>query len=348
MRLVQHGVIGFDEAAVESFESCVQCRGCEPACPSGVPFGAMIHSTRVALGSVAPHHVPWWQRLGYRSLSHPRLLRSATAVGAIGGRLGLVPERFGSARWPLRRRPLVVAGVAGRARERVWLFRGCVMDAVQRHVHQATVDVLVSAGFEVRLATPSDGCCGALASHSGLDRISVAQSTRLSSRFPGGDRIVVDSAGCGAHLKDLGGALGERVVDVVELLDEDLARLPEPAPSWVRPIVAVSDPCHLRHVQGLHVATRRVLVRYADLIEMDDDGLCCGAGGAFALLRPEEAAAIRDRKVTSIERCVVDHVVAANPGCVMHLAGAGIAVSHPMEIMDRAIRGHAGGASDVG
>jgi glycolate oxidase iron-sulfur subunit len=222
------------------------------------------------------------------------------------------------------------------------------MDAVQRHVHQATIDVLVSSGFEVRLATPADGCCGALASHSGLDRISAAQSARLTSRFPGGDRIVVDSAGCGAHLKDLGGALGERVVDVVELLDEDLARLPEPAPTWVRPIVAVSDPCHLRHVQGLHVATRRVLGRYADVIEMDDDGLCCGAGGAFALLRPEEAAAIRDRKVASIDRCGADHVVAANPGCAMHLAGAAIAVSHPMQIMNRAIHDHAGGAIDVG
>lgn len=348
MRLLQDGRIDLDEAAVESFESCVQCRGCEPACPSGVPFGSMIHSARVTLGSTAAHRPPWWQKLGYRSLSHPLLVRTAVLLGALGGRLGFLPERVGAGHWPVRLRSLVVPRVEMDDREQVWVFRGCVMDALQRHVHQATIDALVRSGFEVRLADRHDGCCGALASHAGLDSIAGDQLARLETRFPGDARIVVDSAGCGAHLKDRGESLSERVVDVLELLAEDLTRLPEPAPRWVRPLVAVSDPCHLRHVQGLGGVTRQVLDRYADLIDLDDDGLCCGAGGAFAVLRPDEAAAIRDRKVASVERSAVEHVASANPGCAMHLAAAGITVSHPVEIMARAIRGDVEGGSHGG
>ena len=35
---------------------------------------------------------------------------------------------------------------------------------------------------------------------------------------------------------------------------------------------------------------------------LDDDGLCCGAGGAYSVLQPELAGLIRDRKVSVIDR----------------------------------------------
>ena len=34
-------------------ETCVQCRGCEPACPSGVPFGRLMEGTRETLAGAA-------------------------------------------------------------------------------------------------------------------------------------------------------------------------------------------------------------------------------------------------------------------------------------------------------
>ena len=48
------------------------------------------------------------------------------------------------------------------------------------------------------------------------------------------------------------------------------------------------------------------------------------------------ADAIRKRKCGSIERADSDLVASANPGCSMHLAAAGVAVCHPMQILDRA------------
>jgi glycolate oxidase iron-sulfur subunit len=98
----------------------------------------------------------------------------------------------------------------------------------------------------------------------------------------------------------------------------------------------VQDPCHLRHVQKAHEAVRTVLAPAYRLRETADDGLCCGAGGAYAALEPELSAEIRLRKVEAIRRAggVVDPiVVSANPGCAMHLAAAGLDVRHPAELL---------------
>jgi glycolate oxidase iron-sulfur subunit len=103
--------------------------------------------------------------------------------------------------------------------------------------------------------------------------------------------------------------------------------------------VAVQDPCHLRHVQRAHLAVRTVLSRYATLVELDDEGLCCGAGGAYSVLQPELATAIRSRKVAAIERSGATLVASANPGCQLHLAAAGVRVRHPVDIVLAAVEG---------
>jgi glycolate oxidase iron-sulfur subunit len=84
---------------------------------------------------------------------------------------------------------------------------------------------------------------------------------------------------------------------------------------------------------------RTVLSRYVDIAEVDDDGLCCGAGGAYAALQPQMAGALRDRKVVAIAATGAGLVASANPGCVLHLAGAGLEVRHPLEIVAEVIRG---------
>jgi glycolate oxidase iron-sulfur subunit len=166
--------------------------------------------------------------------------------------------------------------------------------------------------------------------------------------FPGTAPVAVDAAGCGAALRDYGRLLGtpqaaafaDRVADVHEVLAGlDL-------PPATRPIVervAIQDPCHLRHVQRTHTAVRAVLAPYVtDLVDLDDDGLCCGAGGAYSALRPELAASVRERKLEAIERSGATVVASANPGCVMHLAGAlaarQVRVVHPVELIDQALR----------
>ena len=159
--------------------------------------------------------------------------------------------------------------------------------------------------------------------------------------MPGDAPILVDSAGCGAALKDYGHLLNTTDGACVRgarlrraRVARDAARCaPETVGSLV-PRVAVQDPCHLRHVQRAHLPVRTVLAPYVVVVELDDEGLCCGAGGAYSSLHPDMANAIRERKMESIGRAQVDVVASANPGCALHLAAAGAPIRHPMEIVD--------------
>jgi glycolate oxidase iron-sulfur subunit len=164
--------------------------------------------------------------------------------------------------------------------------------------------------------------------------------------MPGEAPILVNSAGCGAQLKEYGRLLGTpegaafaaRVRDVHEWLDGRLDAVP--AVHRLGPVI-VQDPCHLRHVQRAHQPVRAVLGRYAEIVELDDDGLCCGAGGAYSALQPELAGRIRDRKLAALDRARrssgASVVASANPGCAMHLAAAGVRVRHPMDLVAEAI-----------
>ncbi|HEX6238773.1 MAG TPA: (Fe-S)-binding protein [Acidimicrobiales bacterium] len=373
MRQVQWERAAPGPDVVHSTTTCVLCRGCETACPSGVPFGHLMEATREALasggasaarpvpadGDGAPHEEapvagarpPLGLRLGLRALGHHRLLLVGSSLLGLGQRLRLVParlaRRFGlPARVPVRRRPLRPSGTD------VWLFTGCVMDAWMRDTHAAVASVIEATGAGVCPAPPGAACCGALAQHAGLGDQARRLAERTVQSFTGSRAlapdtpILVDAAGCGALLRDVGRVVGTsdaraletRVLDVHEWLAGRLDLLPPPATtSGPRPVVAVQDPCHLRHVQRAHQAVRTVLERYVDVVDLDDEGLCCGAGGAYALTQPALAAAIRERKVAAIIRSGARLVASANPGCILHLAPAlaeaGVEIAHPCEIV---------------
>jgi glycolate oxidase iron-sulfur subunit len=336
MRAVQWDSAPADADFIGFMDACVQCRGCETACPSGVPFGRLMEGTRSALAT-SGRYTPRWQRLAYRVLGHHRLLVAGSRALAVAQRVRLVPRRLGLPRLPLRSPPLRATGTD------VWLFTGCVMDAWQREVHAAAITVLGAVGVRVALPGRGGDCCGALHVHAGLTQEARGLARRVMGSLPGDARILVDSAGCGAQLKDYGHLLGTpeaaafsaRVFDIHEWLAGRVADLP-PAVGPRRRVI-VQDPCHLRHVQRAQGGVRTVLTPYADLVELDDEGLCCGAGGAYSALHPDTAAAIRQRKLEAIARAGPGVVASANPGCAMHLAAAGVEVRHPMEIVAEAI-----------
>ena len=206
-------------------------------------------------------------------------------------------------------------------------------------------DRLEAAGVGVTPTGDLAPCCGALHTHAGLGDPARQRAEATITALSTDDRpILVDSAGCGAAMKEYGHLLGTpeaeafsaRVYDIHEWLATRLDDLP--ATPKLDLCVAVQDPCHQRHVQRVHDATRAVLAPYVHkIIELDDDGLCCGAGGAFSVLRPQLATDIRDRKVDAIERVSPDIVASANPGCSLHLAAGGVEVVHPMQLIDQAL-----------
>lgn len=344
MRAVELRGAPVDADFVRFMSTCVQCRGCEPACPSGVPYGHLIEGTRQQLAA-SRVTMPGWQRLGFAVLARHRLLLAGSTVLAVAQRLRLVPRRLGLGRLPLWRGPAVRPTGSD-----AWLFTGCVMDAWMRGTHRSTGEVLDALGVAYTVPGAGGGCCGALHAHAGLAERSVERALATMAAMPGEAPILVNSAGCGAALKDYGRLLdtdaarrfSNRVFDVHEWIAPRLDGLPAVA----GPPVIVQDPCHLRHVQRAHLPVRRVVQQVATVVELDDDGLCCGAGGAYSAFEPELAGAIRARKLEAIERAVersgAGVVVSANPGCSMHLdaelAKRGIAVRHPIDLLAEALR----------
>lgn len=345
MRLVEMEGAPINAAFEAAMNECVQCRGCEAACPSSVQFGHLMEETRAALhergerSSRARRAAEW---IGYRLVLPVHWLLLAVTWGAwLLQRLRLLPSRFGLPRLSARSLAAPLDVPRGGA-PTAWCFTGCVMDAWLRETHRSTVRVMRAGGAVVSRPGPGGDCCGALHLHAGRAREAKRLARRVIASMPGDAPIVVNSAGCGAVMKDYGRLLGTtdaeafsaRVRDFSEWVVENGV----PALRETGATLVVQDPCHLRHVQRVHGAVRTVLAPAYALVDTADDGLCCGAGGAYAVLQPALANGIRERKADALRRAGAGSVVvSANPGCMLHLRRAGLDVRHPADLLAAAL-----------
>ena len=359
MAAVAEGLADVDDTFEELMGFCLQCRACEAACPSLVPFGRAMEGARAEIAAQRPAVTRRARHslLG-RALARPGAVRIATALASFAQRTRLdrlAPSRLGmSGLRPLRSRPAPVRGTShpavGEEGGTAALLAGCVMETWFGDVHTATIEVLRRAGYRVTVPG-GQTCCGALAAHDG----DAADARRLAERnlaaFGSADVIVVNAAGCGAHLRDYGhwtvggGELAARVKDITEVVADALAagRLPTFAAGEVE--VAIQDPCHLRHAQRI-TAEPRAVVRAAGYrpVEIDPDGMCCGAAGIYSVLRPETSAALGSQKADQVQATGTRLVASANPGCEMQLRshlGPDYRVAHPVELYWEALQ-HAG------
>ena len=61
MKAVAEGRVDYTNRLVEHMELCLQCRACEVACPSSVPFGSLMAATRNRIQRDT--HVVWWEKI---------------------------------------------------------------------------------------------------------------------------------------------------------------------------------------------------------------------------------------------------------------------------------------------
>jgi glycolate oxidase iron-sulfur subunit len=350
------------DATVLHLDRCLACRACEAVCPSGVPYGRLIEEIRAGLAQERGI-TPVAQALLW-SVSRPWVLRTMASLLSIAERTGL--RRLARRFLPPRLRRLdALAPPVGRPsyrpvavrspRSSVALLLGCVMRTSYGDVHSATARVLAHLGAEV-IDTPGQTCCGALHAHAG-DKTEAIRLAKLNiAAFERAEVILVNAAGCGAHLKSYAhlledrpnwaaraAALASRVRDVSEYLhtivgDETLGALA------MR--VTYQDPCHLAHAQGIRAEPRALLsrIRGLELVEMAGADVCCGSAGYYNLVQPEYADRLLEPKIDAILATRPDAVVTGNPGCMLQLAAglrtrgrADVPVLHIVEILDRAL-----------
>jgi len=342
----------YDHESAAMLNSCIQCRGCEPACPSGVPYGRIISGAREALVeqglSPAKQSMSFALRSGLKILNRPRLLSFLGRIMAALQSLHLIPQRLSLGPLPVRLGKRLTSSIAA---PDVWIFTGCVMDVWMRETHRNTAALVEASGHTFAVPDERGRCCGALHQHAGFTADARKMALQVMETMPGDGIVLVNSAGCGAALKEYGDLLGTeqahrfatRVRDIHEWLEPkmlDLVARRGPIMAVSHSRIVLQDPCHLRHVQKTHGAAQRLLQHVAEVVPVDDDGLCCGAGGAFSMLEPTLARQVRDRKAEAIKNVCDGQILvvaSANPGCAMFLGQSGFDVQHPIDIVAKAL-----------
>jgi glycolate oxidase iron-sulfur subunit len=342
-------------------DRCLGCVACVTACPSGVEYGALLSSFRERTNSQRKR-TPLGQlthTLVNQTLPYPDRFRMAArtgrlarplrrlAPGPLATMLELLPDDLPASE-PLP--PVVPAQGARRAR--VALLTGCVQQVLAPGINWATVQVLVRNGVEVRIP-PAQGCCGALAIHTGeADQArSLARRNFAAFDLDEIDAVITNAAGCGSGMheypllfagtpeEETARRFAEKVLDVSVFL----AQLGiEPPPALESSLtVAYHDACHLAHAQGIREQPRQLLrsIPNLNLVEVSQGELCCGSAGTYNLEQPDIARELGQRKAQAILDTGAEAVVTGNIGCMTQIEthlrrlGAPLPVYHTVELL---------------
>ncbi len=365
MKGVLEGRLDLRPAVVEPLDRCLGCLACVTACPSGVRYDQLLVGFREHLEARRPRRRAM-ARLLRRALGalmpHPRRFRVAARLASVArpvaGRLPdllaapvrLLPERLPppgqlAPRYPAR----------GRQRSRVALLAGCVQQVLAPGINRAAIDVLTLHGAEV-LVPAGQGCCGAIAMHTGMTGQARALARRNLAVLlrQDVDAVIVTAAGCGSVMKEYpllfrgrpeeaaARRLAERVRDIAEWLDATGVLPPGPLPATGR--LAYHDACHLAHAQGIREAPRRLLARIPgiELVEIPDGEICCGSAGTYNVEHPQLAGELGRRKAQAILSTGAEAVVTGNVGCIVQIAaalreqGRPLPVHHTVEVLAQA------------
>ena len=380
IKSLAEGRIGLSDPTVEHLSLCLDCRACETVCPAGVPYGRLIEAAKAEIERQRPggpvRRAFRWLNFGLL-LGHPAMLKTAAAglrfyqasgLQTLVRKSGLVRILPGTLpAWESLLPPLPAAAdrrplpslipAEGTRRARVALLTGCVQSVVFGAHNRATARVLTKNGCDV--VVPSDqGCCGALNAHGGDHARALDMARRTIEVFESAqtDALIVNTSGCGAHMKAYGALLADdpkwaerarqfsaTVLDVAEFLAREPLRGP------LQPVdmtVTYHDPCHVVHGQKIRSQPRALLAQIPGLkvVDLKESDWCCGSAGIYNLTQPEMATRLLHRKVNNVMATGAQAVVTANPGCILQIQaglrahGANVPVLHLVEILDRAYR----------
>ncbi len=378
MRAVADGRLEANGRVEAHLENCLDCRGCETACPSGVHYGRIIEPFRLTMereNQTTLQKYDWFRNLILFQLfpyaNRVRLamtpVRWAQKLGLYGlaeriGLFNLIPGRLG--RMVTMVGPAVKSGpklpeflpAKGRRRARVAFFVGCVADAMFRHTHWATLRVLQENGCDIVIPR-GQGCCGAIRYHGADSEGARKEADQNVDTFnlDDFDAIVVNHAGCGAMMKEYGlhwqderqeerAAFAAKVRDINEFLDE-LGLVP---PSGkIEATVTYHDACHLAHAQKITDPPRRLLEQIPglEIRPLPESDLCCGSAGTYNINHPEMADRLGQRKVENIRSTGAKIVLVSNAGCLLQIgrevrrSRTPVAVMHPMDLLDLSYQG---------
>ncbi|MCM3601225.1 (Fe-S)-binding protein [Robertmurraya korlensis] len=357
MKAVREGLIPWDDDVEHSFNVCLGCRACEPACPAGVQYGHMLESARAVVKevkktgiiektvrNVAFNHLFQDQKKLSRAtnLLHYYQRTGVQKIARKIGFLSLFPEQMRGMekilptvpnQKDLKERGTYFSAI-GETKATVAFFTGCLMDTLFTETNNSTIKFLQHAGCAVYI--PKDqACCGALHAHSGEKKSAITLAKRNIEAFESlsVDFVVNNAGGCGAFLHDYpylfeqesnwqsrAKVFQQKVTDISTILSK-LEFSNFKLKAKVPVVITYQDSCHLRNVTKVISEPRKLLksIENAYFVELDGADQCCGSAGIYNLLQSEMSMKILDDKMEKVKDTKATVVITSNPGCLLQM-----------------------------
>ncbi|MBX3414265.1 MAG: FAD-binding protein [Pirellulales bacterium] len=361
LRLVLSGVLPPAELTGarlhQTFDLCLQCKGCKAECPSNVDVAKLKSEF------LSQYHAERGAPLSVRMMGRVATLnRLGSALAPLSNWIGGAPFSGWLAEKLLgidRRRPLPrferqdfrswfrVRGTTSQSsveapRGKIVLFDDCLNNYCEPGVLRAAVDVLVAAGYDVQLA--GIRCCGrpliskglltearALAAHN-VERLHgwVAQNVPIVGCEPSCVSALVDD------YVDLlpGNERAAQLAAKTEFIDAHLVRA-----RAIPPLVGVSQQvllhghCHQKALVGV-ADTRRALEALPEAEVSVVDSGCCGMAGSFGYEHYDLSMKIGGRVLFPAVEAHGGVVVAPGFSCRHQIEhGTGRRAQHPIELL---------------
>ena len=373
-------MLGLAEGKIEPTPSvrkhldlCLDCRGCETACPSGVVYHELLEDTRGRLAKTQrqtgqDRFMRW---LFFNVFVHPTRLKLALLPARLMQKVGLykllrktgllkllppqlrkmeqmLPDR--GRLWPKALPERLDRGAGTRPATRVGFFAGCIGSVMFDDVNRMAVELLAECGADV-LAPRAQGCCGAIHHHNGAHEPAAELAkqnidTFLPENGPKVDFVATNIAGCGAMLREYDvllrddaryAARAKEFVKRVRDVSEVLADL-NVAAKLKHPVdetVTYHDACHLAHAQKVVAQPRALLAAIpgVKLVALPESDMCCGAAGTYNLQHPEMATELAKRKLRNIAATGAATCATGNVGCAMHIGSEAVAAGRPLRVV---------------
>jgi glycolate oxidase iron-sulfur subunit len=355
MKSVAEGEMAITRGFIDEMYYCLDCQACETACPAGVKYGALVEASRTQIERqnlltrsehlikklimdwvfLSNRRIKFIARLlrFYQNSGIESFLRSTKLLRLISPKLARIQPL--SPRISRRFTDETVAEILvphGPRKHRVGFISGCLMNVMFADVNDDTIQVLLENGCEVVIPHGQE-CCGSLQAHNGLMDTARSLARKMIDIFDSYrlDAIVMNSAGCGAFMKEYGHVLSDdkeyamraarfakKVMDLSEFLVGIGMKSPKRA---INKRVAHHEACHLVHAQKVSEQPRQVLeaIPGLKLTNLDEATWCCGSAGIYNIIRYDDSMKLLDRKMENLRTTGADLVVMGNPGCLAQI-----------------------------
>jgi len=219
------------------------------------------------------------------------------------------------------------------ANPRVGLLVTCLADMFRPEIGFAAVKLLEQAGCDVEV--PSQSCCGQPAYNAGDAKDAAALARQTIATFEPFDYVVVPSGSCGGMVKvhyprlltddPVWGPRAERLAAKTHELLSFLVNVRglKSVTAACKGNAAYHDSCSALREMGSGPEPRLLLksVQGLTVHDLTEKETCCGFGGFFSVKYPEVSARMADDKIADAKATGADMILAADLGCLLHLAG---------------------------